>query len=145
MPDVVYRLINAINAHDLESCLGCYHTDALMVGPELQAEGLEQIAAYHAHVWEGLPDIRVNFWERISSGDRVMIEGCSCATHTGPFLIAGGEVVAPTGRAVNFRECWVFTLEHDLIVSHRLYHDQMELYSQLGVGLTIKVAEPPIA
>jgi predicted ester cyclase len=133
MPDVVDRVMQAVNSHDLEACVRCYGLTATMVGPEMQAEGREQIASYHAHVWEGIPDLRIAVWERIAAGERVAVEGVFNGTHTGPFLIAGGEVIEPSSRRVSIRLCWVFTTEHDLIVSHRLYFDQLELYTQLGV------------
>lgn len=134
MPDVVDRLVAALNAHDMQACLRCYSDAATMVGPEMQADGHEQIASYHAHVWDAVPDVSMTVWDRISQGDRAAVETTFHGTHTGPFLIAGGQVVEPSGRRVSFHACWVFTIENDLIIAHRLYFDQLELYTQLGVA-----------
>ncbi|TDD32035.1 hypothetical protein E1286_44135 [Nonomuraea terrae] len=134
MSDVVDRLIAAVNAHDMEACLRCYSVAATMVGPEMQAEGRAQITSYHAHVWDGIPDVSITVWDRISNGDRVAVETTFNGTHTGPFLIAGGRVIEPSGRRVSFRGCWIFTVEDNLIITHRLYFDQLELYTQLGVA-----------
>jgi predicted ester cyclase len=138
MPDVVNRLMEAVNAHDMEACVRCYSLAAAMVGPEMQAEGREQIASYHAHVWDGIPDLSITVWDRITERDRVAIEGTFNGTHTGPFLIAGGQVIEPSGRRVSIHLCWVFTIENDLITTHRLYFDQLELYTQLGAGLPVR-------
>ncbi|MEW9533991.1 ester cyclase [Microbispora sp. NPDC049125] len=135
MLDVVDRVLESVNSHDLEACIRCYSRTAAMVGPEMQAEGHDQIASYHAHVWEAIPDIHMVVRERITEGDRVMVEGILNGTHTRPFLIAGGEFVEPSNRRVSIRVCWVFTTEDGVIASHRLYFDQLELYTQLGVPL----------
>ncbi|MFI7618168.1 ester cyclase [Nonomuraea terrae] len=135
MADVVDRLIEAVNAHDMEACLRCYSLDATMVGPELQAEGWAEIESYHAHVWEGVPDTCMTVWDRVAGDGRVAIEATFNGTHTGPFLIAGGRLLEPSGRKVNVHECWMFTVEHDLITALRLYFDQLELYMQLGASI----------
>ncbi|ETK32896.1 ester cyclase [Microbispora sp. ATCC PTA-5024] len=132
MLDVVDRLIETVNAHDLNACVRCYSPDATMVGPEMQAEGRDQIECYHAHVWTGLPDLLITVWDRIVTGDRVALEGMFNGTHTGSFLVAGGRILEPSGRPVSVSLCWVFTVENGLITAHRLYFDQLELYTQLG-------------
>ncbi|MGV9778770.1 hypothetical protein [Streptosporangium sp. NPDC003464] len=53
-----------------------------------------------------------------------------------PFLLAGGEVLPATGRRVSLRCCCVFALSDNLVVSQRVYFDQLELYAQLGLRLT---------
>jgi predicted ester cyclase len=136
MPDVIDRLVRAINDQDVEAVLRCYHHRATVVGPEMQVEGPDQIGSYHIHIWESFPGAYMAVWEKVSEGDQVAIEGCYSGIHRRPFLIAEGHVVEPTGRRVNIRFCWLFTLEDDLIASHRIYHDQMEIYSQLGVRLS---------
>ncbi|MEV4179220.1 nuclear transport factor 2 family protein [Nonomuraea sp. NPDC049709] len=136
MPDVIDQLVTAINAQDLDEVVRCYQPRATVVGPELQAEGLEQIRSYHLHIWEAFPGARMTVWERSTEGDTVAIEGVYTGTHEGPFLSPEGEVIEPTSRPIGIRFCWMFTLEGGVIVSHRLYHDQMEIYSQLGIRLT---------
>ncbi|SNT22603.1 hypothetical protein SAMN05216276_102954 [Streptosporangium subroseum] len=135
MSHVVDRLVSALDARDLAATMRCYSPQAVVVGPELQAEGLEEIAACHMHLFEGFPALRMTVWEKVVCGDLVMIEALASGTHGGPFLLAGGEVLQATGRAVNIRTCWVFTLADDLIVSQRVYYDQLEVYSQIGLRL----------
>ncbi|WP_181448941.1 ester cyclase [Nonomuraea aridisoli] len=133
MPDVVDRLLDAVNAHDMEAVARCYSAQAVMIGPELQADGPEEIRSYHDHVWEGFPDIRMTVWERLEQNDTVVLEGAFTGTHEGRFLISEGRLLEPTGNVVNFRFCWLFTKENDLISAHRAYHDQAEIYHQLGI------------
>ncbi|MEO3872885.1 nuclear transport factor 2 family protein [Nonomuraea sp. B12E4] len=136
MPDVIDQMVTAINAQDVNGVVRCYQARATVVGPELQAEGHEQIRSYHLHMWEAFPGARMTIWEHVTEGDTVAIEGVYTGTHEGPFLSPWGEVITPTSRLISIRFCWMSTLEGGVIVSQRLYHDQMEIYSQLGIRLT---------
>ncbi|MBB2914714.1 ketosteroid isomerase-like protein [Streptosporangium becharense] len=133
--DVADRLVDAINAHDLDAVVRCYTPRAVGVGPELQVEDPEQIASYYEHAWQGFPDLRLDILEKVEAGDVVVLQGVVTGTHTGPYLISGGETLEGTGRRVNVRCCLILTLEGDLISSHAVYYDQLESYTQLGVRL----------
>ncbi|GAA1281429.1 hypothetical protein Psi02_37210 [Planotetraspora silvatica] len=135
MPDVIDRLISAVNAHDQGALMECYVPGAVAVWPEMQAEGWDEIIAFQGHIVEGFPDMRVTVWDKMVCDDNVVVEGTVTGTHTGPFLLAEGEVLQATGRSVSVRCCWVFTVEHDLVVSQRGYYDQLECYSHLGLRL----------
>ncbi|MEU7937871.1 hypothetical protein [Microbispora bryophytorum] len=53
-----------------------------------------------------------------------------------PFLLPDGREIEGTGRHITLRAtCSTFGRD-DKIVTHREYFDQLELYSQLGFGLT---------
>lgn len=140
MPDVVDRLMSALNAHDLNAVMRCYVADAVAVGPELAAENPDEIASYYLHTWQGFPDFRLTVWEKIVCHDLIAAETLATGTHSGPYLVPGGEVLEATGRSVSVRCSWVFTTESDYILSQRLYFDQLELYSRLGAQLPLKFA-----
>lgn len=140
MPDVVDRLIGALNAHDLDAVMRCYAGDAVVVGPEMEAENLDEIASYHLHVWQGFPDHHLTVWEKIVCRDAIAVETLATGTHTGPYLVAGGDVLEATGRSISVRCSWIFTVESDFILTQRLYFDQLELYSRLGAQLPLKFA-----
>ncbi len=136
MPDTADRLIEAVNAHDLDAVMRCYSAHAVVVAPEIVAEGPDQIASYHAHVWEGFPDVRLTVLGKAASRDLVLIEMLATGTHGGPYLALDGEVLHATNRRISVRQCWIFTIEDDLIVSQRLYYDQLQTFTQLGLSLT---------
>ncbi|MBB2910671.1 ketosteroid isomerase-like protein [Streptosporangium becharense] len=140
--DVTDRLVDAINAHDLEAVVRCYSPGAVNVTPEIQAENPEQIASYLEQAWEGFPDLRVEVLEKICAGDVVVLQAVVTGTHTGPYLICGGEMLEGSGRRTAVRCCLIIAVEDDLIVSHSVYFDQLEAYSQLGVRF-LPPAEPP--
>jgi predicted ester cyclase len=140
MPDVVDRLISAMNRHDLDGVMECYTPAAVGVTPEFEAENLEEIASYYLHLWQGFPNMRLTVWEKVASGDLVVTEMLATGSHNGPFLVAGGEVIEGTGRNVSVRLSWLFNVENDRVVSYRLYFDQLELYAQIGARLPLKFA-----
>ncbi|GLW99097.1 ester cyclase [Microtetraspora sp. NBRC 16547] len=135
MSDVVDRLISSLNAHDLDEVMRCYRADAAMVGPVMEAGSPEEIGSYFLHVWQGFPDFGLTVWEKITCGEVVAAELLISGRQTGPYLMIGGEILAPTGRSVSLRCCCFWNVEDDLIASQRIYYDQLEIYAQLGFRL----------
>jgi limonene-1,2-epoxide hydrolase len=134
---VVNRLVAAINDHDLDAAMRCYSPRAAAVGPQGVADGPEEIAFYHLHVWEAFPDLHMTVWETIASGDLVVLESTVTGTHNGLFLLPGGQALEPSGKGISVRYCWTFTVEAGAIVAQRVYYDQLEMYSQLGARLVV--------
>ncbi|WP_169950705.1 ester cyclase [Microbispora sp. H11081] len=141
MYEVVDRMIEAMNARDLPAVLRCYGPDAVVVGPEMEAEGREEIGSFFLQVWEGFPDLRFTLWDTILAGDAVALELTAAGTHTGPYLVAGGDVLAPTGHSTSVRASWFWHLEDHLIHSHRFYYDQLQIYSQLGLRFPLRFGD----
>ncbi|MGI5155717.1 ester cyclase [Microbispora sp. CA-102843] len=141
MYDVVGRMLDALNAHDLHAVLRCYAPDAVVVGPEMEAGEPGEIGSYMLQMWEGFPDLHFTVWETITCADVVATESTAVGTHTGPYLVAGGDILAPTGRRINIRVSWFWHLKDDLIQSQRFYYDQLQIYSQLGLRLPLSFGE----
>ncbi|MEU6427675.1 nuclear transport factor 2 family protein [Microbispora sp. NPDC046973] len=137
MYDVVDRMLDAMNAHDLHAVLRCYAPGAVVVGPEMEAAEPGEIGSYMLQMWEGFPDLHFTLWETITLADAVATEMTAVGTHTGPYLVAGGDLLAPTGRGINVRVSWFWHLKDGLILSQRFYYDQLQIYSQLGLRLPL--------
>ncbi|WP_182887693.1 ester cyclase [Microbispora sp. H10885] len=137
MHDVVDRMLDAMNAHDLHAVLRCYAPGAVVVGPEMEAGEPGEIGSYVMQMWRGFPDLRFTVWETISFADVVATEMTAVGTHTGPYLVAGGDLLAPTGRGINVRVSWFWHLKDGRILSQRFYYDQLQIYSQLGLLLPL--------
>jgi predicted ester cyclase len=133
---IKHRLTEAINAHDLDRVLGYYSPDAVCVTPAGIAEGQEQIAWFYEQFFQGFPDFRQTPWLEVDCDDPVVTEWTLTGTHLGPFLLPDGREVQGTGRRITVRASCAFHIANGLIVTHRKYFDQLELYSQLGFGLT---------
>ncbi|MFC6083439.1 ester cyclase [Sphaerisporangium aureirubrum] len=127
------ELITAFNAADFERAATYFAPQATYVCPGGIAEGRAEIASFFALYHEGFPDLVVTPHGGAVCGDLVVLEWIVTSTHTGPFLLPSGEIVPPTGRRVAVRGCDVRTMEDGLISSQRVYYDQLEMLSQLGV------------
>jgi ketosteroid isomerase-like protein len=134
--EIKHRLYEALNTHDLHRVLECYSSDAVMVTSAGVIEGHEQIAWYYEHFFQGFPDYHLTAWLEIDCDDPAITEWTLTGTHTGPFLLPDGHVLEGTGRHVTIRGACAAHVTNGKIITHRGYFDQLELYSQLGFGLT---------
>jgi uncharacterized protein (TIGR02246 family) len=135
--DLIHRLRDAVNAHDLPAVLDCYSPDAVYVAPSGVAEGLDQIAWMYEQFFRGFPDLQHTTWFELTECDDPAVTEWTCTgTHTGPFLLPDGHEIEGTGRRIYVRATCAAHVEQGKITSHREYYDQLELYSQLGFELT---------
>ncbi|MFC4534877.1 ester cyclase [Sphaerisporangium dianthi] len=126
------KLLEAFNAHDLDRVLQCHSRDGVLVTPEGVAEGHDQIASFYEEVFKGFPDLRMTIWHTVSCADPAVTEWMLTGTHDGPLALPGGGVLDGTGRPVAVRGTSTCSVGNDKIITHRIYYDQLELYSQLG-------------
>jgi hypothetical protein len=129
-------LVDAVNDHALDRVLRLYGPHAVFVAPGGVGEGHEQIATFYTHIFEGFPDLGATLWRKITSGSVTVLEWMLTGTHLGPFLMPGGETLEATGRRVAVRGSSAADLDGCLIVSHRIYFDQLELFTSLGARFT---------
>jgi ketosteroid isomerase-like protein len=66
-------------------------------------------------------------------GDIACVEWSVTMTHTGPFVVADGRVVDPTGMRVTLYGITVAEFRGDRISSLRQYWDELSLFDQLGL------------
>jgi hypothetical protein len=130
------RLSEAINAHDLHQVLGFYSPDAVLVTPAGMAEGHEQIGWFYEQFFKAFPDYRQTAWLELPFDDPIVTEWTFTGTHQGPLLLPNGRELEGTGRRITVRASCMAYVAGDLVITHRDYYDQLELYSQLGFGLT---------
>ncbi|GGK66978.1 hypothetical protein Sme01_10060 [Sphaerisporangium melleum] len=137
-PEVMTRLSQAYNSHDVEAITRCYARRAVTVTPGGVAEGLDEIFSYYAEWVGAFPDSVVTPSALFTVGDSSVLEFMVTGTHKGALTLAAGEVAEATGRPIALRCCSVCTMEDGLVVSHRLYYDQLELAAQLGYPMPTK-------
>lgn len=135
--DLKHRLTEVINAHDLPGILACYSRDAVYVTPSGVAEGHDQIAWMYQQFFVGFPDFHAAAWFEVADSDNPAVtEWTYTGTHKGPFLLPDGREIRGTGRHIAIRATCSSFVRDGKITTHREYFDQLELYSQLGFGLT---------
>ncbi|KAA9381422.1 nuclear transport factor 2 family protein [Microbispora cellulosiformans] len=135
MTDVVDRLIDALNNHDLDAVMRCYRPDAVATWPDMEACNPQEISSYCTQTWEAFPNLHFTPWEKTACGDAIATEMVVCGTQTGSWLLVGGEVLEATGRSVSARCSCFWNVADDLIASQRFYYDQLQIYAQLGMRL----------
>lgn len=72
--DIVTRLGDAYNAHDLETYLACYADDVVVTSGngDVLMEGLEAVRAEYAVMFDELPDAHAEVHHRIVRGSWVV-------------------------------------------------------------------------
>ena len=70
---------------------------------------------------------------QLRQGNVVVEQGTYGGTHTGTFRGPDGSEIPPTGKAMNVSFAAIFHVKDDKITSIRLYYDQIELLTQLGL------------
>ena len=101
---VVDRVLEALNAQDVDAFVACYGPDATIEDgyDHVGMRGQEEMRARYAAMFEKYPDVRVEPGWR---------------TEVGGFVVQEETV---TGRAGHERHVAVYQIEHDLIVRERL-------------------------
>ncbi|WP_308170003.1 ester cyclase [Acrocarpospora catenulata] len=129
------QFLDAFNGHDLDRMLRCHSRDAVLVTPAGVTEGHDEISSFYQDFFDGFPDLRMTVWHTVTCADPAVSEWVLTGTHTGPFLLPEGEMLQGTGRPVTVRGTSTCTVSNGKIITHRIYFDQLELYSQLGAKL----------
>lgn len=104
MSDVVDRVIEALNAHDVDAFVACYAHDATIEDgfDDVVARGHSGIHARYASMFVEFPEARWTVLTRIDSG---------------PFVVQHEEV---TGRGDTTRHVAVYFVRDGVIVRERL-------------------------
>lgn len=132
--DIADRLTEAVLDGDIAAIMRCYAANAVLSAPEGTFRGREEIE----HYWrtfqvEPFSEPTAEFTARFEAGDIAVDEWMFSATHTGPLGVPGGDAIAATGRRVSLRGADVGVVRDGAIVEHRLYYDQAELLTQIGL------------
>jgi ketosteroid isomerase-like protein len=133
LTELVKRYYEAFNRGDLDEAARAFSPDVETIEPGAGTiRGVDQWKAYGAGFRRAMPDARLNFKSAVEQGNTLAVEGTFTGTHTGPLLTPTGEV-APTGRSIELPYIDVYTAEGGLLVTHRVYYDQITMLAQLGL------------
>lgn len=91
-------------------------------------EGRENVEAYAKTVVGGFSDFEVEVQEMLAGEDIVMTESVLSGTHDGEF-----NDIPPTHETFEFRDMAKFVIENGKLQQERLYFDQHDFLSQLGL------------
>jgi len=127
------QFIDAFNAHDEERIRSLNAENAVFEAPgDIHLEGREATTQYAMEWIHAFPDARITVHNEVAAGDWVVQEFSFEGTHTAPMQTPMGEIPA-TNRSLNGRGVQIFKVEGDVVVDTRLYFDQVQVMTQLGL------------
>lgn len=132
--EIFDSLTQALNRHDLAAVAEGYSQQVVVSSPDGTFEGREAAAAYLDGIIGALPDLAINVWSKVTSGDLVCDEWTLTGTNTGPLPLPDGSTLAPTGKRVELRGCDIAAVEGSHVISHRMYFDNVDFLNQLGIA-----------
>lgn len=131
--EIFDNLTDAMNRHDLDAIADGYSQQVVVSSPDGTYEGRQAATAYLGSFLGAFPDLSVNVWSKITSGDLVCDEWTLTGTNTGPLPLPDGSTLPATGRPVELRGCDIAAFESGQVISHRMYYDNVDLLTQLGI------------
>lgn len=131
--EIGQRFIDAFNAHDEDRIRALNAENTVFEAPgDVKVQGREPATQY-AMVWlNAFPDARITVANELVAGDWVVQEFTFTGTHEGTLMSPAGEIPA-THKTLNGRGVQIFRVEGDTVADTRLYFDQVEVMTQLGL------------
>lgn len=131
--DTTDRFVTAFNAHD-ETALNSLHAaDIKFNAPGgFKATNAKEATAYAMTWLKAFPDGKMKVRSEITSGPWVVQEIAMEGTHTAPLESPNGPI-APTHKKVVGYGVQILKVEDGKIAEARIYFDQLDQMSQLGL------------
>ncbi|HEX6491703.1 MAG TPA: ester cyclase [Gaiellaceae bacterium] len=127
------RFISAFNAHDEAAIRELNSENAVFEAPgEVKIQGREPATQYAMAWLNAFPDARITVHNELVAGDWVVQEFTFSGTHEGTLVSPAGEIPA-THKQLNGRGVQIFRVEGAAVADTRLYFDQVQVMSQLGL------------
>jgi predicted ester cyclase len=131
--EVGAQFVEAFNAHDELRMRELSAENEVFEAPgDIRLEGRDATVAYAMSWVNAFEDARIDVHDEHVAGDWVVQEFVFSGTHTGPLLSPAGEI-PPTNRQLRGRGVQIFRVEDGVVVDTRLYFDQVQVLTQLGL------------
>jgi steroid delta-isomerase-like uncharacterized protein len=127
------RMTDAWNAHDVEGFVADFAEDCEVTIPGFDGKGRQGLREFWAQNEKSFPDNEVVVQRTVATGDTFVEESLFRATNTGPLSNPDGTETPPTGAHIEVPFAAFYTIRGDRIVRARMYWDQMDVASQLGL------------
>jgi steroid delta-isomerase-like uncharacterized protein len=127
------RFIEAFNAHDEQQIRELNGDDAVFEAPgDVKVEGRDAATEYALAWLRAFPDARITVHNELADGDWVVQEFTFTGTHDGTLASPAGEIPA-THKTLNGRGVQIFRVQGNTVADTRLYFDQVQVMTQLGL------------
>ena len=131
--EVAAKWLDAFNAHDEARIRELSGENAVVEAPgDVRVEGREPSTQYAMAWLNAFPDARITVNNELVADDWVVQEFTFEGTHEGTLASPSGEIPA-TGRTLRGRGVQILRVEGDAVTETRLYYDQVQVMTQLGL------------
>jgi predicted ester cyclase len=131
--DIAARFIEAFNGHDESAIRALNAPNAKFQAPGgVSLEGREAVTGYAMAWLNGFPDAKMTVQNELTCGSWVVQEFTFEGTHTAPLNAPTGTIPA-TGKRVAAKGVQIVRYENGLAIDDRLYFDQVDVLTQLGL------------
>jgi predicted ester cyclase len=130
---VAAEFVDAFNAHDEERIRKTNADNSVLEAPgEVRVEGKEEATQYAMAWLRAFPDAQLTVHNELEAGDWIVQEFTFEGTHGETLSTPTGDIPA-TNRRLTGRGVQVVRIEGDAVVDTRLYFDQVQVMTQLGL------------
>ena len=134
------RFIDAFNAHDEERIRELNGENSVFEAPgDVRVEGRDAATEYAMAWLRAFPDARLEVRNELVAGEWVVQEFTFTGSHEGTLMSPAGAIPA-THKTLNGRGVQIFRVEGETVAETRLYFDQVQVMTQLGL-----MPEPSVA
>ena len=131
--EVGAAFVDAFNAHDEGRMRLLNAENTVFEAPgDIQIKGREAATQYAMSWLRAFPDARITVHNEVAAGDWVVQEFTFEGNHDATLATPAGDVPA-THRHLTGRATQIFRVENGEIADTRLYFDQVQVMTQLGL------------
>jgi predicted ester cyclase len=131
--ELVKRHYLNVSAANFEAEDELFSPDVETIDPSAGTlHGIQAFKGYEAAFQRAFPDGKLVLHSAVEAGTKVAVEGVYIGTHTGPLAGPRGDI-PPTQRPLNLDFSDLFETDGQRITRHRIYYDQVQFMSQLGL------------
>lgn len=131
--EVGAKFVEAFNAHDEARIRELNGENVVFEAPgDVRIEGRDAATEYAMAWLRAFPDAQLIVNNEFADGDWVAQEFTFEGTHEGTLSSPTGDIPATHNR-LNGRGAQIFKVEGEVVTNTRLYYDQVQLMTQLGL------------
>jgi steroid delta-isomerase-like uncharacterized protein len=133
---VARAFVDCVNAGDWDRLRSLFSDDVaeVQVAIQVHTRGADALMESYQAAMKPFPDGKHIMTHIHGDDTNVTMEATFTGTHTGPFDLGNGQVIAPTNRTMSLECCDVFRVENGKIVEARVYWDLASILAQIGAA-----------
>lgn len=132
--ELVQRGTDAWNERNQEGFFDTYTEDCELTAPGFTGKGRQGLREFWSLWMDAFPDNQVMVRQLIVEGDNIAEESRFEGTNSGPLQNPDGTELPATGRRASQGFTGIYTVRNGKIANSRLYFDQLDMLTQLGLG-----------